>query len=166
MTAEQSERDYISCLPKDIIKICSRMFVMRLWMIVAPALLLIAAGVFCDIRVSIIGLMLIFIVMPMAMTLSVFKCLGSKWSAVNLAPKTVDIGPDMIKITPAEGYRLPAGVICWDDVRRISFQRQSYVLKVGKALTDCLILPSSMLGDEQKAIIESRMLSEDAMKDH
>lgn len=160
---EPLEPIYISCLSKDIIKIYSRILMLRLWLIAILGFLLIVAGIFTDIRASVIGLMLIFIIMPMAVLMSVLKCLGSKWSTVNLTPKTVHLSPEGIKMTPAEGYKLPVGDISWDDVREISMQRQSYILRVGRPVTDSLILPASLLSDEEKSLLDSRMTAQDAM---
>lgn len=160
----ESDDRFINCTARDIIRADSRNYILKLWIFIAAGLLMMAvAGILPDIRFAIVGLMVIFLILPISVQISVFRALGSKWANINLTPKEVEIDGEGIKLTPAEGFRLAASEIKWDDVETVGLQRKNYVLVIKGRPSGLLLLPSERLNDNQKTILEKKIAERDSM---
>ena len=117
-----------------------------LWMVLPIAICAILAF-FVDVRFIIVGMMILFIVMPMVLALLYFYYGFSPEARWSIMEKTLTIGNEGITLTFTD-ERMKKHAIGWDDVLHI-IEKDNVLLFMlkGKRYT-CLMLPASIVNPD------------------
>lgn len=114
-----------------------------LWM-VAPLAICAVLAIWIDVRFVIVGLMVLFVVLPMILALLYFYYGFSPEARWSIMEKTASIDTDSITLN-FSNERMKTHVIPWGDVRYIIEKDDAWLLMLkGKRYT-CLMLPASVV---------------------
>ncbi|MDE6300181.1 MAG: hypothetical protein K2M19_00510 [Muribaculaceae bacterium] len=133
----------------------------RLWWLITLPLALIGAGLMADWRWAVVGLMLLFIVYPMVMTMVILRYTAHPSMARRSTAEAIEFtGDDMLRILKIERHEDT------DDVRfveiercpvvRTEFRRAMVVVTVGPAVTDFLLIPRKSLNQDQLILLAKK----------
>ena len=121
----------------------ARRLAWRLWWIIAAALAAIAIGVAIDLRVSIVGLMLLLVIYPAVMSFAVLVY-GLKQEVVDRTRIAhVSVSDDRLEVRDDRER-----VICAvkpAQVRSLSYTHERVTIAYGSRVDDVLIIPREML---------------------
>jgi len=112
-----------------------------LWMVLPVALCAILAA-WIDVRFIIVALMVLFIAMPMILSLLYFYYGFSPEARWSIMEKDVDINNEGATMTFTDP-RMKTHAIRWDDVREIIIKNDALLLMLNGKRYTCLMLPSS-----------------------
>lgn len=112
-----------------------------LWMVLPVALCAILAA-WIDVRFIIVALMVLFIAMPMILSLLYFYYGFSPEARWSIMEKDVDINNEGATMTFTDP-RMKTHAISWDDVREIIIKNDALLLMLNGKRYTCLMLPSS-----------------------
>ena len=125
----------------------ARRLAWRLWWIIATAIAAIAIGVAIDLRVSIVGLMLLLVIYPAVMSFAVLAY-GLKQEVVDRTRiARVSVSDDSLEV-----YDDRERVICVvkpAQVRSLSYTRERVTIAYGSRVDDVLIIPREMLASDE-----------------
>lgn len=117
-----------------------------LWMILPVAICAILA-IWLDVRFIIVALMVLFIAMPMILSLLYFYYGFSPEARWSIMEKTIAIEREGATLTFTD-ERMKQHAIRWDDVREIIIKDDALLLMLkGKRYT-CLMIPSSVVNPD------------------
>lgn len=117
-----------------------------LWMILPVAICAILA-IWLDVRFIIVALMVLFIAMPMILSLLYFYYGFSPEARWSIIEKTIAIEREGATLTFTD-ERMKQHAIRWDDVREIIIKDDALLLMLkGKRYT-CLMIPSSVVNPD------------------
>ena len=117
-----------------------------LWM-VAPVAVCAVLAVWIDVRFVIVALMVLFVVLPMILSLLYFYYGFSPEARWSIMEKTADVSPQDITLNFAD-ERMKKHAIRWDDVRYIIEKDDVVMLMLkGKRYT-CLMFPASVVNPD------------------
>lgn len=117
-----------------------------LWM-VAPVAVCAVLAVWIDVRFVIVALMVLFVVLPMILSLLYFYYGFSPEARWSIMEKTADVSPQRITLNFAD-ERMKKHAIRWDDVRYIIEKDDVVMLMLkGKRYT-CLMFPASVVNPD------------------
>lgn len=117
-----------------------------LWMILPVAICAILA-IWLDVRFIIVALMVLFIAMPMILSLLYFYYGFSPEARWSIMEKTIAIERESATLTFTD-ERMKQHAIRWDDVREIIIKDDALLLMLkGKRYT-CLMIPSSVVNPD------------------
>lgn len=117
-----------------------------LWM-VAPVAVCAVLAVWIDVRFVIVALMVLFVVLPMILSLLYFYYGFSPEARWSIMEKTADVSPQGITLNFAD-ERMKKHAIRWDDVRYIIEKDDVVMLMLkGKRYT-CLMFPASVVNPD------------------
>lgn len=131
--------------------IIARRVALRLWWLVAAALVAVAAGAVHDWRFAIVGLMLLLIVFPMALCFVVLAYSAKPAVVALMSLERVDIDDDTLEVYGHDGNLLR--VIRRGDVRSLSFSVRYVTVTTGSRPGDVLLVPREMLSQRQLAAL-------------
>ena len=114
-----------------------------LWM-VAPVALCAVLAVWIDVRFVIVALMVLFIVLPMILSLLYFYYGFSPEARWSIMEKAADVGPEGITLTFTDP-RMKKHAIRWDDVRHIIEKDDALLLMLKGRRYTCLMFPASVI---------------------
>ena len=118
-----------------------------LWM-VAPVAICIILAIWMDVRFVIVGLMVLFIVLPMVLALLYFYYGLSPEAQWSIMEKQVDLDNDGLTLTFSD-ERMKKHVIPWDNVRYIIEKDDVWMLMLGGGRRyTCLMLPTSTINPD------------------
>ena len=112
-----------------------------LWMVLPVALCAILAA-WIDVRFILVALMVLFIAMPMILSLLYFYYGFSPEARWSIMEKDVDINNEGATMTFTDP-RMKTHAIRWDDVREIIIKNDALLLMLNGKRYTCLMLPSS-----------------------
>lgn len=112
-----------------------------LWMVLPVALCAILAA-WIDVRFIIVALMVLFIAMPMILSLLYFYYGFSPEARWSIMEKDIDINNEGATMTFTDP-RMKTHAIRWDDVREIIIKNDALLLMLNGKRYTCLMLPSS-----------------------
>ena len=124
----------------------ARRLVWRLWWIIAAAITAIAIGVAIDIRISIVGLMLLLVIYPAVMTFAVLAYALKPEVVQRTRMAQVDVTGDRLEVRD-DSDRVICGITP-GQVRSLSFARERVTIAYGSRVDDVLIIPRRMFTDE------------------
>ena len=117
-----------------------------LWM-VAPVAVCAVLAVWIDVRFVIVALMVLFVVLPMILSLLYLYYGFSPEARWSIMEKTADVSPQDITLNFAD-ERMKKHAIRWDDVRYIIEKDDVVMLMLkGKRYT-CLMFPASVVNPD------------------
>ncbi len=117
-----------------------------LWM-VAPVAVCAVLAVWIDVRFVIVALMVLFVVLPMILSLLYFYYGFSPEARWSIMEKTADVSPQGLTLNFAD-ERMKKHAIRWDDVRYIVEKDDVVMLMLkGKRYT-CLMFPASVVNPD------------------
>ncbi len=117
-----------------------------LWM-VAPVAVCAVLAVWIDVRFVIVALMVLFVVLPMILSLLYFYYGFSPEARWSIMEKTADVSPQGITLNFAD-ERMKKHAIRWNDVRYIIEKDDVVMLMLkGKRYT-CLMFPASVVNPD------------------
>ena len=117
-----------------------------LWM-VAPVAVCAVLAVWIDVRFVIVALMVLFVVLPMILSLLYFYYGFSPEARWSIMEKTADVSPQGLTLIFAD-ERMKKHAIRWDDVRYIIEKDDVVMLMLkGKRYT-CLMFPASVVNPD------------------
>ncbi len=114
-----------------------------LWM-VAPIAVCALLAVWIDVRFVIVALMVLFIVLPMILSLLYFYYGFSPEARWSIMEKQADIDPEGITLTFTD-ERMKKHAIRWDDVRYIIEKDDVVMLMLKGRQYTCLMFPASVI---------------------
>lgn len=121
----------------------ARRLAWRLWWIIAAALAAIAIGVAIDLRVSIVGLMLLLVIYPAVMSFAVLVY-GLKQEVVDRTHiAQVSVSDDSLEVH--DDRERVICVVKPAQVRSLSFTHERVTIAYGSRVDDVLIIPREML---------------------
>lgn len=130
------------------------------WLLVLP---LVAVGLWImfDIRALYVGLVIIFLLYPMSLTLVWFDYALSPQSIRAITSKQVTVTNDGLKIDylpKNEDYKpLPSSFIKWDDILSAELSSNALTLVLGKRLDDRLTLPCEVFSPEAWTFVNNKV---------
>ena len=117
-----------------------------LWMVLPVAICAMLA-IWIDVRFIIVAFMVLFIAIPMILSLLYFYYGFSHEARWSIMEKTIAIDPEGATLTFTD-ERMKQHVIRWDDVREIIIKNDALLLMLkGKRYT-CLMMPSSVVNPD------------------
>ena len=118
-----------------------------LWM-VAPVAICAMLAIWMDVRFVIVGLMVLFIVLPMILALLYFYYGLSPEAQWSIMEKQTDLDNDGLTLTFSD-ERMKKHVIPWDNVRYIIEKDDVWMLMLGGGRRyTCLMLPTSAINPD------------------
>lgn len=123
----------------------ARRVALRLWWLVAIAVVTVAAGAAADWRFAIVGLMILFIVYPMAMSLAILAYAAKPTVVDRMTVQTVDVTDSAITLRKADGSQIAE--ITPRAVTSITTSPQYIIISTGRRPDDVVILPRTILSD-------------------
>lgn len=150
---------------------------LRLWFPALTGLTFIATGaVLSDLRLAIVGLIILLLVIPMAIQFAVMKCLGSKTATINLLCARFvfnDTGFTMLrkdKQTDEDSYTddnpdvfIPIADYRWCDITQIDKFRRFRVLTISGAEKINVFIPEAVIPSDLKDFIDRLAVSLDTV---
>ena len=134
---------------------------LRLWWLLLPAMVCIVWGLASDWRIAVIGLMLLFLVFPMVMTLAI----------MNHA-----VRPEVVALTRAADFLMnDSSLTLFNDdggviktisrvsVRNVSLHGSSLEVCFGKGVADIMLVSRTYLGEERARQILNEFIPEESL---
>ncbi|MDE6288106.1 MAG: hypothetical protein K2M00_04905 [Muribaculaceae bacterium] len=132
----------------------------HLWWLVIPGIILVIVGMFCDLRISIMGFMLLLVIFPMVITTAVLGAATKPAVVARTRVHRVMLGDNNIALLDEEN----ACIVSIDYSRLRTVRRTGLFIEIvfGKSPSDIIILPPELLSDDSYAALAARV-SDDTM---
>ena len=128
-------------------KLCGLFFADNwLWML-APVAVCAVLAVWIDVRFVILALMVLFIVLPMILSLLYFYYGFSPEARWSIMEKQADVAPDGLTLSFTD-ERMKKHAIRWDDVRYIIEKDDVVMLMLKGRRYTCLMFPASVINPD------------------
>lgn len=130
------------------------------WILATPLVGVCVWGLF-DIRAVYVGLIIIFLIYPMSLTLVWFDYALSPQSIRAIMPKQVTVTNDGLRIDYLpkndDCKPLPSAFIPWEDIRAAELSSNALTLILGQRLDDRLTLPVEVFSAEAWTTITDKV---------
>lgn len=132
----------------------------RWWLFASPLVAVFVWALF-DIRAVYVGLVIIFLLYPMSLTLVWFDYALSPQSIRAITTKLVTVEPVGLRIDflpkNEDCKPLPSVFISWDEIRAAELSSDAMTLILGSRLDDRLILPADAFSQEAWRVINTNI---------
>lgn len=140
----------------------------RLWPVPVALLVAVAVWSFYDLRAVYVGLIMIFLIYPMAMSFVWFHYAFSPAALQAVAPKHLMIGAECIKVEfDSNGEREPqydAMALGAGDIRSVEVGKKHYAIVYGTSPECRILIPTDVLdSDMKRALIAFSPAADDAV---
>ncbi len=133
----------------------------RLWWLLLPGVLLVAAGLLFDLRLSIVGFMLLLVVFPMVITTAVLGSATRPAVVARTRVNSVLLGAASVTLLDEES----AALVTVPYERFLSVRRSPRFVEIvfGASPSDILLLPVDLLSDSDIRHLASRVHDDSMM---